>query len=85
MSSWNHGRDKCKMTANSCGKENSNGVKCKGDHSRLLCGSGNAYCFAVYGSRSKSASVTHHTGSVGAPDDDFSCIDETANTVFYLQ
>ena len=45
--SWKHTRDRCRMNPNSCTKENSAGVNCKGDHSRLLCGSGNAYCYAT--------------------------------------
>ena len=36
--SWNHGRNECKMPANSCNKDLGNGTKCKGDHSKLLCG-----------------------------------------------
>ena len=45
--SWKHTRDRCRMNPNSCNKEDSAGVNCKGDHSRLLCGSGNAYCYAT--------------------------------------
>ena len=41
------------MTPNKCGKETSSGVKCKGDHSKMLCGSGNAYCYAVKSFKSK--------------------------------
>ena len=44
--SWKHKRDYCRMKANSCGKEIS-GSKCTGDHSRLVCGSGSAYCAAL--------------------------------------
>ena len=45
--SWNHARDKCRMPENKCSKDLGGGNKCTGDHSKLLCGSGNAYCFAA--------------------------------------
>ena len=79
--SWNHTRDKCKMPANKCGKEDSNNVKCRGDHSKLLCGSGNAYCFAVKGSLvSESVQLEDQMGNA-----DFSFVDENVDTVFFLQ
>ena len=94
--SWNHSRDKCRMPANNCGKEDSAGTKCKGDHSKLLCGSGNAYCFAVKGMRVEGNNAAEsglgrddqHHGQVGGASvngADFSHVDESADTVFYLQ
>ena len=94
--SWNHSRDKCRMPANNCGKEDSAGTKCKGDHSKLLCGSGNAYCFAVKGMRVEDNNAAEpslgrddqHHGQVGGASvngADFSHVDESADTVFYLQ
>merc|ERR1719318_2056561 len=79
--SWNHARDACKMPANSCNKDLGNGVRCKGDHSKLLCGSGNPYCAAV--------SVQHPGGHVAVDtvvgEGDFSCVDESAEIVYFLQ
>ena len=73
--SWSHSRDKCKMPSNNCNKEDTAGTKCKGDHSKLLCGSGNAYCFAL-----------NAVGSlVDANEEAFKAVDELAMTVFYLQ
>ena len=94
--SWNHARDKCKMPANNCNKEDSAGTKCKGDHSKLLCGSGNAYCFAMKGLKMDNKKATdlgldndqqHHgqAGGVSVSDTDFDHVNESADTVFYLQ
>ena len=76
--SWNHARDKCKMTPNNCGKDDGAGSKCKGDHSRLLCGSGNAYCFAAKARRE----VVHNSND---SSDAFSDVNEDADTVQYFQ
>ena len=78
--SWKHARDKCKMQANSCNKEDSSGVKCKGDHSRLLCGSGNAYCFAARTKYVPESETLDNTAT-----DDFDGVNETADTVPYFQ
>ena len=67
--SWNHTRDTCKMPANSCNNDLAGGVKCKGDHSKLLCGSGNPYCAA--------ANVQG--------DDEFGKVENSAETVYFLQ
>ena len=67
--SWNHTRDACKMPANSCNNDLAGGVKCKGDHSRLLCGSGNPYC----------AAANVHS------DDEFGEAENAAETVYFLQ
>ena len=107
--SWNHARDACKMPANSCNKDLGNGVKCKGDHSKLLCGSGNPYCAAVSVRRSCPVAIKRNescpvakykrnescpvaTPRVGhvdkaaeAGEGDFSCVDESAETVYFLQ
>ena len=45
--SWNHARDSCRMPMNNCNNDLAGGVKCKGDHSKLVCGSGIAYCAAA--------------------------------------
>ena len=44
--SWMHGKDSkdCKAPKNSCNKDNGTGTSCQGDHSRMVCGSGNVYC-----------------------------------------
>ena len=78
--SWNHARDKCKMQANSCNKDDSAGVKCKGDHSRLLCGSGNAYCYAA-----RTKFVPEPKKNDTAATDDFDVVNEAADTVPYFQ
>ena len=67
--SWNHARDTCKMPANSCNKDLAGGVKCRGDHSKLLCGSGNPYC----------AAANVHSS------DGFEGVDNTVETVYFLQ
>ena len=41
--SWCHRKSDCRMTNGRCGMEK-NGTKCQSDHSRLVCGSGVAYC-----------------------------------------
>ena len=43
--SWNHVKNDCPSQAK-CGMI-LNGVRCNGDHSSMVCGSGNAYCGAV--------------------------------------
>ena len=43
--SWSHKKTACPAIAK-CGRY-TNGVKCDGEHSHLVCGSGNAYCGAV--------------------------------------
>ena len=47
--SWLHAKDsrECKAPKASCGYNKGGGVKCKGDHSRMVCGSGNAYCATI--------------------------------------
>ena len=76
--SWNHVRDKCKMAPNSCNKDDGSGAKCKGDHSRLLCGSGNAYCFAAKTRRKVALDSSD-------PSDAFNEVNEDADTVQYFQ
>ena len=78
--SWKHTRDKCRMQPNSCNKEDASGVKCKGDHSRLLCGSGNAYCYAA---KARPVRAAQHVDTID--DDAFSIVDENADTVPYFQ
>ena len=41
--SWCHRKSDCRMTNGRCGMDK-NGTKCQSDHSRLVCGSGVAYC-----------------------------------------
>ena len=78
--SWNHARAACKMPANSCNKDLAGGAKCKGDHSKLLCGSGNPYCAAV-------SAQQHRVSPLGKDVDggDFANVDESADTVYFLQ
>ena len=87
--SWNHTRDKCKMPSNKCGKENSAGVKCKGDHSKVLCGSGNAYCYAVKSFKSKGMSKSTLPNVEVDKDIEAACadfgVDENVETVLYFQ
>ena len=80
--SWNHSRDACKMPANNCNKEDGNGSKCKGDHSKLLCGSGNAYCFAI---KPNSMPIVKQKNKHSVKIDGFSNINENADTVQYIQ
>ena len=44
--SWSHSVDSCSMKVVSC-NEKVNGVECKKDHSKLICGSGVVYCLCV--------------------------------------
>ena len=87
--SWNHTRDKCKMTPNKCGKETSSGVKCKGDHSKMLCGSGNAYCYAVKSFKSKGNAKSADLSVDVDKDIEAACadfgVDEDVETVLYFQ
>jgi len=81
--SWNHTRDKCRMPANSCGKDDSSGRKCVGDHSRLLCGSGVPYCAAVKvkkGLVNSGSSISSEESSIA-----FQSVDQNAETVPYFQ
>ena len=48
--SWKHNKDSkdCIAPQNSCGfDKDGSGSKCSGDHSRMVCGSGNIYCAAA--------------------------------------
>ena len=47
--SWRHDKDSndCKAPKKSCNCDKGGGNKCKGDHSRMVCGSGNVYCASV--------------------------------------
>ena len=67
--SWNHTKDVCRMPANSCNNDLGNGRKCKGDHSKLLCGSGNPYCAA----------------NMATSSEEFSSTNINVDTVYYLQ
>ena len=78
--SWNHTRDKCKMPANSCNKDDSAGVRCHGDHSRLLCGSGVPYCAAA---RFRKGNKSRTTPNVAG--EAFKDVDENAETVPFFQ
>ena len=51
--SWMHGKDSkdCKAPKNSCNKDKGTGTSCHGDHSRMVCGSGNVYCATTSYSR----------------------------------
>ena len=46
--SWSHKKADCKVpSGQKCGQDLGNGSKCQSDHSRLVCGSGVAYCGRV--------------------------------------
>ena len=76
--SWNHARDKCRMPENKCSKDLGGGNKCTGDHSKLLCGSGNAYCFAA---KAKQNVLPRVVDSYT----DMHLVNEYAETVCYFQ
>ena len=88
--SWNHGRDNCKMKKDNCNNDLPGGVKCKGDHSKLVCGSGVPYCAAAL---TKSAAEPNPISSqeripVGEQveaESEFGNLDEIDDTIFYLQ
>ena len=67
-------RKDCKMKANSCGAD-LGGSACTGDHSKLLHGSTNVYCAALNAGNQKPLS---------GPDQ-FSCVKESEETLFYHQ
>ena len=67
------------MTANNCMKDLPNGVKCTGAHSRLLCGSGNAYCFAAKAGQKVAPEVSK------VCDVDLEDVNESAETVCFFQ
>ena len=71
--SWSHKRDQCRMPANSCGKDLT-GTRCTGDHSKLLCGSGNTYCAVVSVGKSVTTDMSENEK-----------IDENVGTIFYIQ
>ena len=75
--SWGHQRKACKMRADSCGAD-VGASKCKGDHSKLLHGSGNVYCAAL--NAGLGGPSYEHVGT-----DSFSCVKEGEDTIFYLQ
>ena len=72
--SWAHPRLECKIKPNKCGANLGTGT-CSGDHSKLLHGSSNVYCAAL------DATVMQYAAS----DDNFSCVKENAEIVFFLQ
>ena len=84
--SWNHTRDKCKMPSNSCNKDDSSGVKCQGDHSRLLCGSGVPYCAAAKFKPSRNARPAIDTTQNSVTScEAFEDVDQFAETIPYFQ
>ena len=64
--SWMHGKDSkdCKAPKNNCFKDKDGGAKCNGDHSRMVCGSGNVYC----ASAKVSKSLIHDTSTDSSSD-----------------
>ena len=78
--SWLHAKASkdCKAPKSSCGYDKGGGVKCKEDHSRMVCGSGNAYCATV-----------QFTGSVLSSSDsdssDSECPDIAVETMMLLE
>ena len=89
--SWNHKKADCQSLVK-CGRT-VNGVLCNGEHSSLVCGSGNAYCGAVrpFLSRSfisspsldSSSSSDESLSVCQTPDPDFP--DLTAETLLLFQ
>ena len=67
------------MTPNNCMKDLPTGVKCKGDHSKLLFGSGNAYCYAARAVQKVTKVVSDSV------DKQFDSVNESAETVCYFQ
>ena len=68
--SWKHVKKDCRMKPNSCGFNSGNST-CQLDHSRMLHGNTNVYCAALNAS--------------GLTGSKFSCVDESQETVFFLQ
>ena len=66
--SWSHKKDSCSDTRK-CGKF-TNGVKCEGEHSHLVCGSNNAYCGAAKPILLSSSSCSSSSGSSSDSDSD---------------
>ena len=68
--SWSHKKEECKVPPVSC-KEQIDGSQCGKDHSKLVCGSGLAYCTALNVKTVAMLNVSH--------------IDEGSPTISYLQ
>ena len=68
---WGHKKSECRVFNNKCGLD-LNGSKCQSDHSRLVCGSGVAYCgnLKVSASSSEMSSDTSSSDSESFPDID---------------
>ena len=85
--SWGHKRDDCRAKANNCGEDNG-GVKCVGDHSKLVHGSGNVYCAALRSRAVKSNAVgkkISQSAYVNGSNAQFDCINESEETLYYVQ
>ena len=85
--SWGHKRDDCKAKPNSCGEDQS-GVKCQGDHSRLVHGSGNVYCAAISSKSTNSRLSTKKPikkACLENSNQGFDCVNESEETIFYVQ
>ena len=67
------------MTPNNGMKDLPTGVKCKGDHSKLLCGSGNAYYYAARAVQKVTKVVSDSV------DKQFDSVNESVETVCYFQ
>ena len=82
--SWQHQKMDCHMKPNPC-NETVNGSKCSGDHSKLLHGSGNAYCGVAKSSSVQSQSQNSAISSSNSIDDPFSIVNESEVAVYFLQ
>ena len=82
--SWGHKRDDCKSKPNSCGEDNA-GVKCTGDHSKLVHGSGNVYCAALHSQSYLPGKQTFQGALANCSDNRFKCVNEDADTLYYVQ
>ena len=81
---WSHKKDDCRMPGFVCGVDK-NGIKCQADHSRLVCGSGVAYCgnLKVSLNSSSSSTVSSSDSPTSSSDSDFPNLD--AETLLSFQ
>ena len=79
--SWMHGNDSkdCRAPKNNCFKDKDGGAKCNGDHSRMVCGSGNVYCASAKFSKS----LLHDTSTDSSSDS--ASLDVDAETLMLLE
>ena len=80
--SWMHAKDsrECKAPKAACEFDKGRGVKCRGDHSRMVCGSGNAYCATV-----KFTGSVKKSNNSESDSSDSDCPDIAAETMMLLE